>query len=342
MFKLRFAAAIAAIIPLVALPSTGWAQEVTLRYSNWLPPGFHLVDKLMKPWIAEVDRVTEGRVKVEMTPKVVGTVAGQYDVLADGLADLSLWTPGYSPGRFPLAEGFELPFVGSDPVKLSAGIWDSYEKYLANTDTFSRIHVLSIFSSNSSHVMTTKAPLDTLESFSGKKLRTPSPVAIEVLNRLGAVSVPKPMGELYEMASSGIVDGAIMPIDPIRGFKLQDVLKHITRVDGGLNNTAMIVGINPAKWQEVSEKDRQAITAISGRVLAEKNGHLLQQQMDETISEVTKAGMEVHDMPDAEREKLKQALKPIWAAWIVKAKEHGMANPEELLGYLTSQTGSGL
>ena len=342
MFRFRLAAAIAAFLPLASLSSAASAQDVTLRYSNWLPPGFHLVDKLMKPWIAEVERVTEGRVKVEMTPKVVGTVAGQYDVLAEGLADLSLWTPGYSPGRFPLAEGFELPFVGSDPVKLSVAVWNAYEKYLANTDTFSKIHVVSIFSSNSSHAMTTKEPLPTVASFNGKKLRTPSPVAIEVLNKLGAVSVPKPMGELYEMASSGVVDGAIMPIDPIRGFKLQDVLKHITRVDGGLNNTAMVVGINPAKWQEISEKDRAAITAISGAVLAEKNGQLLQSQMDETIAEVTKAGMTVQDMAPEEREKLRQTLKPIQEAWFVKAKEHGLTNPEELLGYVTTQTGSGL
>lgn len=336
MFKFRLAAAVAALFPLASLSSGAWAQDVTLRYSNWLPPGFHLVDKLMKPWIAEVERVTEGRVKVEMTPKVVGTVAGQYDVLADGLADLSLWTPGYSPGRFPLAEGFELPFVGSDPVKLSVAVWNAYEKYLADTDTFSRIHVVSIFSSNSSHVMTTKEPLLTVESFNGKKLRTPSPVAIEVLNLLGAVSVPKPMGELYEMASSGIVDGAIMPIDPIRGFKLQDVLKNITRVDGGLNNTAMVIGINPAKWQEISEQDREAITAISGEVLARKNGDLLQQTMDDTIAEVTKVGMSVHDMAPEEIEKLKKTLQPIRDAWVAKARQAGLENADELLRDLTA------
>jgi TRAP-type C4-dicarboxylate transport system substrate-binding protein len=335
MFKFRFAAAVAASIALASISTGAWAQEVTLRYSNWLPPGFHLVDKLMKPWIAEVERVTEGRVKVEMTPKVVGTVAGQYDVLADGLADLSLWTPGYSPGRFPLAEGFELPFVGSDPVKLSVGIWNAYNKYLANTGTFSKIHVVSIFSSNSSHVMTTKDPLLTVESFSGKKLRTPSPVAIEVLNLLGAVSVPKPMGELYEMASSGVVDGAIMPIDPIRGFKLQDVLKNITRVEGGLNNTAMVIGINRARWQEISEKDREAITAISGEVLARKNGELLQQTMDDTIAEVTKVGMTVHDMSPEEIEKLKKTLQPIRDAWVAKAKQNGLENADELLRDLT-------
>lgn len=337
MFKFRLAAAVAALIPLASLSTSAWAQEVTLRYSNWLPPGFHLVDKLMKPWIEEVEKVTEGRVKVEMTPKVVGTVAGQYDVLSDGLADLSLWTPGYSPGRFPLAEGFELPFVGSDPVELSIAVWNAYEKYLANTDTFSKIHVVSIFSSNSSHVMTTKEPLLTEASFSGKKLRTPSPVAIEVLNRLGAVSVPKPMGELYEMASSGVVDGAIMPIDPIRGFKLQDVLKYITRVDGGLNNTAMVIGINPAKWQEISEKDRAAITAISGEVLARKNGELLQKTMDDTIAEVTKVGMTVNDMPPEEVAKLKVTLQPIRDAWVAKAKEKGMQNADELLKDLSGE-----
>ena len=48
-------------------------DTVTLRYSNWLPVTHHLVQQLMLPWAADVEKVTEGRVKVEMLPKVVGT-----------------------------------------------------------------------------------------------------------------------------------------------------------------------------------------------------------------------------------------------------------------------------
>ncbi|MFD2858083.1 hypothetical protein ACFSZS_29695 [Seohaeicola zhoushanensis] len=74
------------------------AQDVTIRYSNWLPSGFWLKEEVIADWIKQVEEVTEGRVVVETTPKVVGSVQGQYDVIRDGLADLSWIVAGYTPG----------------------------------------------------------------------------------------------------------------------------------------------------------------------------------------------------------------------------------------------------
>ena len=82
-------AAAAAAVTLLSFGAN--AADITLRYSNWLPAGYHLTDQVMKPWMEDVERVTEGRVKVEILPKVVGTVPGQYDAAADGLADVTLF-----------------------------------------------------------------------------------------------------------------------------------------------------------------------------------------------------------------------------------------------------------
>ena len=82
-----------------------WAQTTTLRYSRWLPEAYVLESQVMKPWIDEVAKATGGRVTIEVLPKMVGSVPSQYDVVADGLADLAMFVPGYSPGRFPLVEG---------------------------------------------------------------------------------------------------------------------------------------------------------------------------------------------------------------------------------------------
>lgn len=93
---------------MASAPLTGPAQaeSVTLRYSQWLPATYPLQAEIIDPWFEEIARVTEGRVTIVATPKVVGTVAGQYDVLVDGLADVALVVPGYTPGRFPLTEGW--------------------------------------------------------------------------------------------------------------------------------------------------------------------------------------------------------------------------------------------
>lgn len=54
-----------------ALPAA--AQTTVLKYSNWLPVGQAMRMEVIEPWIAEVEKVTAGRVKIDMLPKVVGT-----------------------------------------------------------------------------------------------------------------------------------------------------------------------------------------------------------------------------------------------------------------------------
>ncbi|MEC7256621.1 MAG: ABC transporter substrate-binding protein, partial [Pseudomonadota bacterium] len=57
----KFSALTAAAVLLLA-PETR-AQEVTLRYSSWLPPQHHVNVKVMYPWFDQIAEVTEGRVK---------------------------------------------------------------------------------------------------------------------------------------------------------------------------------------------------------------------------------------------------------------------------------------
>src|SRR5690606_7276374 len=121
------------------------AQEVTLRYSNWLPAGLVFNKDIMTPWIAEVEKATEGRVKIEAAPKVVGTVPGQYDVVVDGLADISFFLPGYNPGRWPIIDGLELPLLSDDPHVRCRGMWKAYEDYISKTDVFKEVQVLGLF-----------------------------------------------------------------------------------------------------------------------------------------------------------------------------------------------------
>ena len=72
-----------------------WASaETVLRYSSWIPATHPMTSEVCEPWAAEVERVTEGRVKIEVLPKVVGTVPTQFEVVRDGLVDIALIVDG--------------------------------------------------------------------------------------------------------------------------------------------------------------------------------------------------------------------------------------------------------
>ncbi|MGE0232295.1 MAG: TRAP transporter substrate-binding protein [Flavobacteriaceae bacterium] len=315
------------------------AADITLRYSNWLPAGYHLTEGVMKPWMEDVARVTEGRVKVEMLPKVVGTVNGQYDVAADGLADVVLFPVAYAPGRFPVEDGLELPFVGTDPLKRSVATWDIYKKYMEPLGVFKEVHVVSIFSSNSTHPMTTSKPVKSIDDFKGLKLRSPSPAVTQEVELLGGVAVSKPISELYELLSGGIVDGAIIPLDTVKGFKLDGALKHITVIPGGMSNNMVMIAMNKAVWDKISEKDRKAIDEVSGAFMAKRNGEVIKKKLEESYDVLKAAGITIEDASPELANALKEKLKPVVEDWYKRAKAAGLQNPEAFLKELSDASG---
>src|SRR5437667_8863574 len=123
--------AVSVIASMVLQWTPACAQTTVLQYSNWLPPGHAMRVNVIEPWIAEVEKVTAGRVRIETMPKVIGTVPAQFDVARDGQADLVVFVNGYTPGRFEISEVLELPFTSDNTEVYSAFAYRFYTKHLA-------------------------------------------------------------------------------------------------------------------------------------------------------------------------------------------------------------------
>src|SRR5439155_16696717 len=89
---------------------------------------------------------------------------------------------------------------------------------------------------------------------------------------MGAVPVSKSISELYELLSSGVLDGTVLVPESVASFKLTDSLPYVTTVPGALYNTVLTLGINEEKWKNLRTEDRDAISRISGEVFARKVG----------------------------------------------------------------------
>lgn len=315
------------------------AQEMTLRYSNWLPATYFINTDLIFPWIEEVEKVTEGRVKISVSPKVIGTAPTQFDVVRDGLADIAFVVPGYTPGRFPLIEGLELPFYGDQPVTRSPASWKIYEKHIAPLNTFEGVHVLTLFTGSPAQLFTVKTPITTVEGFAGAKLRSPQPATTEVLTLLRAVPVVKPVPEIYELASGGVIDGGVITPETITGFKLDGVLKQLSFYPGGLATTVNMLAINQDTWSRISEKDRAAITAISGEVLATKSGAAHQKAIDAAYQSFKTSGVQRADAAAEVVGQIRQIIAPVETAWVERAGKAGLADPQGMLTDYKALTG---
>lgn len=314
-----------------ACSSVGAAEPVVIKYSRWLPVAHPIEQEVMLPWAAEVEKVTQGRVRIEFLPKMVGTVTAQYDVVFDGLADMSVTIPGYTPGRFPAIELGELPLIVDDSRIGSSAFYRFYEKHLAPLNMFKGVHVLSIYTTSAGHIFTVKQPIARLSDLRGLKLRSPLPGATPTITAMGAVPVTKPVSELYEALSTGVLDGSLSQTAQAKDFKLADVTRHITKVPGGLYNSVLVLAINEGKWKTIAPADQKAIMKISGEAMSDSIGRVFYASDAAGEEMMRKAGGTVTTASPALLAEIKAVLQPLEQATLDKARKAGLADPAAAL-----------
>ena len=163
----------------------------------------------------------------------------------------------------------------------------------------------------------------------------------QALTLLKAVPVVKPATEIYEMVSSGVLDGAVFTIPDNLSFKLTTVVPKAHIVPGGFSSTVIVLGANPAKWASLSKADQDAIMAVSGEALARQVGVSYDAAEKESLDATLKAGGSVQTMSPALVSAMKERVAPMEQAALEKARKKGIADPAALVTLLRGEIASG-
>src|SRR5699024_10686544 len=102
------------------------AQPITLKVAHFLPPSAPGHTKLIAPWCEKIEKESNGELKCEIYPamQLGGNPSQLFSQVRDGVADIAWTLPGYTPGRFPVTEVFELPFITTTHEPSSIALWD--------------------------------------------------------------------------------------------------------------------------------------------------------------------------------------------------------------------------
>ena len=134
----------AAVLAAPAIVTNARAQSVTtLRFHTFMPAMSNVYSRIITPWMAKIEQESGGRLKFQAFPSMQmgGAPAQLYDQARDGVVDVVWSLAGYTPGRFPRSEVFELPFFTYDAEGSSRAAWD----YIANyaPDEFREVKLLA-------------------------------------------------------------------------------------------------------------------------------------------------------------------------------------------------------
>ncbi len=144
----------------VALSAVAPARsaEVTLRMHTFIPPVANPGKTFLAPWAKKIGKASNGRIKVQpfwamqlggKPPQLLGQVK-------DGVVDI-VWTlTGFTAGRAPKVEVFELPFVHRNSVSTTLALQDYQDKHLK--DEYKDYKIL-LLHSHAGAMFMTKGPV---------------------------------------------------------------------------------------------------------------------------------------------------------------------------------------
>lgn len=258
----------AALCFLVSVPSLPLAEEITLSYSTFVPPT-HIQAKLSKSWCEEVEKRTNGRVKVQFYPGQTLAKAPQtYEAILDGIADVGYSALAYTQGRFPVMATMDLPFGYPSGVVATEVANKLYEKM--KPEEFSKTKVMFFTAHGPGYIHTREKPVKTLEELKGKRIRSTG-MSASVVEALGATPVSMAMPDAYQAIQRGVVDGSIHPVEANKGWNLGEVLDYVTITDASAYTTNFFVVMSKEKWNAIDPKDQEIIEEINEK-WARKHG----------------------------------------------------------------------
>ena len=283
--------------------------ETVLTLSSWVPATHPQVANFIVPMAADIERVTEGRVKVKILPAPLGPPAAAFDLAKNGVADITYSVQGYTPGRFKTAAIGEMPFLSDDAVATSVAFWRVYEKYLASAGEYDGVKVMAIYTHGPGEMFSSK-PIENVDDIEGQKIRIGGVVAKDIVTSLGGVPVEGPSSKSYELLSQGVADGIFFPYESVNFFKLIDLVDYGYAVPGGIYNTAMFVVMNHGKWDSLPPEDQAAISTIIGEPLSRKAGEMWN-EADARGRAAMEGKVRIHEAGETDMTALREKLQPI-------------------------------
>jgi TRAP-type C4-dicarboxylate transport system substrate-binding protein len=202
------------------------AQDVTtLRLHTLVPVQTSMIASVVQPWATRIEEASGGRIKIEIygSMSLGGSPQSLYDQVKDHVVDFTFTSIGYTPGRFPKTETFELPFLMTNGEQTSVAMQRFVEEN--SLDEFAGTKPIAIIT-HGPGLLHLKNPVERLEDLKGMKVRGGSRIVNDMLAAFGAEPITIPITQLAEALTTGVLDGTTLPWDITLNYKTSELVHH--------------------------------------------------------------------------------------------------------------------
>jgi len=295
--------------------NTAQAKAIELSYANFFPPT-HIQAKLGDSWAKEIEKRTNGKVKITYYPGGALLKGPKiYDGIKKGIADIGMSVFAYSRGVFPSMEAIDLPMGYPNGIAATNIINDFCNKF--NPKELSTIKIMYLHA-HGPGLLHSKKPVKNLGDMKGLKVRAVG-AASKAVAALGGVPVAMGQGGVYEALQKGVVDATFSPIEVLKGWKQGEVIKATTECYSVGYTSGFYVAMNIDKWNSLPKDVQKVVAEVSKEWIA-KHGKAWDDS-DKAGREFTLSlGNKIIPLSKEESARWAKAVVPVIEGYI-KAKE---------------------
>lgn len=309
------------------LAGSAAAQEVTLKLHHFLPPPSNPHQNMMVPWCNRLAAESGGQLKCQIYPamQLGGTPPQLYDQAKDGVADIVWTVTGYTAGRFPRVEVFELPFMMSDAVSTSRALWEFAQ--LHAREEFKDVHPIAFHVHGPGLLHMRDKQVRTLGDLKGLKVRGPTRQVTRLLAAVGATPVGMPVPQVPEALNKGVIDGAVVPWEIVPGLKLQEIVRFHSETDPkfpALYTNVFAFVMNAAKYRSLPAQSRKVLDANSGMATSAFMGKAMLDGDAPGRRAAEAQKNTIYSIPAAELANWRKAAEPVREDWVKEMNARGL------------------
>lgn len=315
--------------------------EVTLRFHHFLPAHSSIQREVIGPWIREIARQSDGRLAIEVHPAMSlgGSAPDLASQVESGHVDIALTLPQYTPGRFPVAETPNQPFMVTSAAATSRALYRLMEE--TGYTEYHHTHPLAFFVDAPGQLHTATRQVERLTDLHGLRLRMPSQSLGDLFGPLGIEPRFFPVTGLAGALQRDQLDGTCLTAEIVAALGLGAALPYHCEINAegrGLYTSSAAVLMNRARYMRLPADLRDVIDTHSGEEVSVQIGRALDRFNALANAALRVSGQTISQLPQAEASLLRAAAVPLHAAWIRTLDASGydgaaiFARYEELLG----------
>ena len=245
------------------------AANVNLKVGTFVPAKSIGVSKVIKPWMAAV--TAEVGSEVSMKGFWGGSLGKspfkQYELVKNGVADMTWVLPGYTPGQFPQLQVVGLPFMLDNAMEASLVVQRLHDAGLSQG--FGQTHLIGGWAAQPNSLFL-REPIKSMNDLKNRKISASGSVGGKFLTSIGAISQTTSAPKMTIMLNRKTIDGSIQGWTGMRTFKAMALVKQAINIPLGASPFLLLM--NKKKWDSLSAKAKASFSKHGGEKMARAGG----------------------------------------------------------------------